>query len=63
MTTPVLVCESHDLSLRVVVVASRGAVFCSGHDLGEMVGRAVGDYGSLFGVCSEVMLSLRSPTP
>ena len=28
-----------DRSARAIVLGSRGPVFCSGHDLGEMVGR------------------------
>jgi enoyl-CoA hydratase/carnithine racemase len=45
-----------DRAARVVVVAAAGPVFCSGHDLGEMVGRPEEDYRELFTLCSEVML-------
>lgn len=48
-----------DPSARVVVLGSRGPVFCSGHDLTEMVGRSEGDYRELFALCSRVMLGLR----
>jgi len=48
-----------DPSARVVVLASRGPVFCSGHDLKEMVGRTEAEYRELFALCSRVMLSLR----
>ena len=48
-----------DPSARVVVLGSRGPVFCSGHDLGEMVGRSEADYQELFTLCSRVMMGLR----
>ena len=40
-------------------MGSRGPVFCSGHDLGEMVGRSEEEYRELFALCSRVMLGLR----
>jgi enoyl-CoA hydratase/carnithine racemase len=48
-----------DRGVRVVVIAARGPVFCSGHDLGEMVGRSAEDYSGLFSLCSAVMVRLR----
>ncbi len=48
-----------DATARVVVLGSRGPVFCSGHDLAEMVGRSEEDYRELFALCSRVMLGLR----
>jgi len=48
-----------DHEVRVVVIAAAGPVFCSGHDLGEMVGRSESDYGDLFSLCSLVMQKLR----
>jgi enoyl-CoA hydratase/carnithine racemase len=48
-----------DASVRVVVLGSRGPVFCSGHDLAEMVGRSEDEYRELFALCSRVMLGLR----
>jgi enoyl-CoA hydratase/carnithine racemase len=48
-----------DAAVRVVVLAARGPVFCSGHDLGEMVGRPEEEYRELFALCSRVMLGLR----
>ena len=48
-----------DPALRVVVLAGRGPVFCSGHDLGEMVGRPEEEYRELFSLCARVMLGLR----
>jgi enoyl-CoA hydratase/carnithine racemase len=44
-----------DHGTRVIVLASSGAVFSSGHDLGEMRGREVEDYAGLFAVCARVM--------
>jgi enoyl-CoA hydratase/carnithine racemase len=48
-----------DRGIRVVVIAGSGSVFCSGHDLGEMVGRSADEYHRLFSLCSAVMLQLR----
>ncbi len=48
-----------DPAARVVVLGSQGAVFCSGHDLGEMVGRTEAEYRALFDLCSRTMLGLR----
>ena len=50
---------SVDRGARVVVIAARGPVFCSGHDLGEMTGRSEAQYRELFETCSRVMLQLR----
>jgi enoyl-CoA hydratase/carnithine racemase len=48
-----------DDAARVVVLGSAGPVFCSGHDLTEMVGRSEAEYRELFATCSRVMLGLR----
>jgi enoyl-CoA hydratase/carnithine racemase len=48
-----------DASARAVVIGSNGPVFCSGHDLGEMVGRTEAEYRDLFATCARVMLGLR----
>jgi enoyl-CoA hydratase/carnithine racemase len=48
-----------DASARVVVLAANGPVFCSGHDLGEMVGCSEAAYHELFALCSHVMQHLR----
>ena len=48
-----------DAQARVVVLGSRGPVFCSGHDLSEMVGRTEEEYHALFALCTRVMLGLR----
>lgn len=53
-----------DRSARVVVLAAAGPVFCSGHDLGEMTGRADQEYQALFSRCSAVMQQIRQlPQP
>jgi enoyl-CoA hydratase/carnithine racemase len=44
---------------QVVVLAARGAAFCSGHDLTEMAGQSEGAYRDLFALCSRVMLGFR----
>jgi enoyl-CoA hydratase/carnithine racemase len=48
-----------DPALRVVVLAARGTVFSSGHDLGEMTGCSEAAYRDLFALCTRVMLGLR----
>lgn len=48
-----------DETVRVVVLAAKGSVFCAGHDLSEMTGRAEEEYHDLFALCSRVMLGLR----
>ncbi len=53
-----------DTEARVVVIAGAGKVFCSGHDLSEMTGRAEAEYRELFSKCSVVMQGLRNlPLP
>ena len=46
-------------SVRVVVLAAAGQVFCSGHDLSHMVGRDEAEYRALFGECAALMLQIR----
>jgi enoyl-CoA hydratase/carnithine racemase len=48
-----------DRAVRVVVLAANGPVFCSGHDLKEMVGGSRAHYHELFAACSRAMLQLR----
>ncbi|HWB10802.1 MAG TPA: enoyl-CoA hydratase [Pirellulales bacterium] len=48
-----------DNQVRAVVLAANGPVFCSGHDLTEMIGRSHGEYHDLFARCSGVMQQLR----
>jgi len=53
-----------DGRVRAVVLAASGKVFCSGHDLSEMVGRTVNDYRHIFDVCAELMTKIQSiPQP
>jgi len=53
-----------DRSARVVILGAAGPVFCSGHDLGEMVGRPEAEYQALFARCSRVMRQIRQlPQP
>jgi enoyl-CoA hydratase/carnithine racemase len=50
--------------LRAVILAATGKVFCSGHDLSEMVGRDESEYRKLFEVCTKLMAKLQSiPQP
>jgi enoyl-CoA hydratase/carnithine racemase len=51
-------------SFRAVVLAAAGKVFCSGHDLSEMVGRDINEYRRLFDVCTQLMAKIQSiPQP
>jgi enoyl-CoA hydratase/carnithine racemase len=53
-----------DRSVRVVVLAAEGPVFCSGHDLRELAGAAEQEQRAIFAACSRMMLSLRElPQP
>jgi len=53
-----------DRSLRAVILAAAGKVFCSGHDLSEMVGRDINEYREVFDVCTELMTRVQSiPQP
>jgi enoyl-CoA hydratase/carnithine racemase len=59
-----LAAVADDNDIRSVVIAARGPVFCSGHDLGEMHGRAAEDYRQLFASCTRMMQRLRElPQP
>lgn len=48
-----------DRTARVVVLAGAGKIFCSGHDLNELVGRSDAEYVDLFSSCARVMLGFR----
>lgn len=51
-------------SFRAVVLAAAGKVFCSGHDLSEMVGRDINEYRRIFDVCAQLMTKIQSiPQP
>src|SRR5271169_1989037 len=50
--------------IRAVILAAAGKVFCSGHDLSEMVGRNINEYREVFDVCTELMTRIQSiPQP
>jgi enoyl-CoA hydratase/carnithine racemase len=50
--------------VRVVILQAAGRVFSSGHDLGEMTGRAIEDYRDIFEKCTELMTKIQSiPQP
>jgi enoyl-CoA hydratase/carnithine racemase len=53
-----------DTAIRALIVAAAGKVFCSGHDLSEMVGRTVNEYRRIFDVCTGLMAKIQSiPQP
>jgi len=53
-----------DRAVRAVILAAAGKVFCSGHDLSEMVGRDINEYRRLFDVCSDLMMKVQAiPQP
>ena len=50
--------------IRAVILAAAGKVFCSGHDLSEMIGRDINAYRRIFDVCAELMGKVQSiPQP
>jgi enoyl-CoA hydratase/carnithine racemase len=57
-------CIGHNGDVRTVILAAAGKVFCSGHDLAEMVGRTINEYRHIFDVCSEMMMTIQAiPQP
>ncbi len=53
-----------DHTVRAIIIAAAGKIFCSGHDLSELVGRSVGDYRHIFDVCTVLMAKIQSvPQP
>ncbi len=48
-----------DHAARVVILAAKGEVFSSGHDLSAMRGRKEEEFRELFAACTRVMLGLR----
>jgi len=53
-----------DRTIRAVILAAAGKVFCSGHDLSEMVDHDINEYRRLFDVCSELMMKIQAiPQP
>jgi enoyl-CoA hydratase/carnithine racemase len=50
--------------IRAVILGAAGQVFCSGHDLTEMVGKSHDEYRRIFDVCTELMAKIQSiPQP
>ena len=47
-------------SVQVIILASQGPVFSSGHDLTEMVGRHPSDYKRIFCACTHLMTKIQS---
>ena len=53
-----------DRSVHVIILASRGPVFSSGHDLSEMHERPSSDYKRIFCACNHLMTKIQSvPQP
>ena len=51
-------------SVRVIILASEGPVFCSGHDLSEMLEQHASDYKRIFCACTHLMAKIQSiPQP
>ena len=51
-------------SVRAVILAARGKVYCAGHDLSEMVHRTPDEYRHTFTICTELMTKVQSiPQP
>jgi enoyl-CoA hydratase/carnithine racemase len=51
-------------SVRAVILAAEGKVFCSGHDLSELVDRSISEYREVFDVCTQLMTRIQSiPQP
>ena len=49
---------AHEESLKVLVIRAAGDHFCAGHDLGEMVGRDMKTYTTIFDRCAHMMQML-----
>ena len=50
--------------VKAVILKAAGTVFCSGHDLGEMTGRTLGEYQEIFDVCTQMMERIQAlPQP
>jgi enoyl-CoA hydratase/carnithine racemase len=46
--------------IRAVVLAAAGKVYCSGHDLSEMIGGNINEYRRTFDVCTDLMTKIQS---
>jgi enoyl-CoA hydratase/carnithine racemase len=53
-----------DREIHAVILAAAGNVFCSGHDLSEMVGKTINDYRHIYDTCTDLMTKIQSiPQP
>jgi len=53
-----------DRSVRAVILAAAGNVYCAGHDLREMTHRTPDEYRHTFNICTELMTKVQSiPQP
>lgn len=53
-----------DRSVQVIILASEGTVFCSGHDLNEVLEQHHSDYKRIFCACTHLMTKIQSiPQP
>ena len=46
--------------IRAVILAAAGKVYCSGHDLSEMIGGNINEYRRTFDVCTDLMTKIQS---
>jgi enoyl-CoA hydratase/carnithine racemase len=46
--------------IRAVILAAAGKVYCSGHDLSEMIGGNINEYRRIFDVCTDLMTKIQS---
>jgi enoyl-CoA hydratase/carnithine racemase len=54
----------HDTEARAVILGANGTAFSAGHDLAEMTCLSIGDYRTVFAVCTELMTKVQSiPQP
>ncbi|MBM3812730.1 MAG: enoyl-CoA hydratase [Acidimicrobiia bacterium] len=53
-------CIGREQETRAVVLAAAGKVYCSGHDLSEMVGQTINGYRELFDVCTQLMEKIQA---
>jgi enoyl-CoA hydratase/carnithine racemase len=63
LTRELLDCLEHlnlDRAVRVIILAAKGPVFCSGHDLTEMLGCNPTDHKRIFCACSHLMEKIQS---
>lgn len=50
--------------VRAIILAAKGSVFSSGHDLGELRDRTIAEYRHVFDVCTELMTLIQAiPQP